>query len=394
MTYIIYNILSPHIPDWQKYALRYFEEHLEAVNLTGACHVDEQETPELPRQIFMQLNEDWVAEPSIAQEIVATLPLENRDLPSTRNELRSLANHLREIESGLLGGIALKLDYIAAQKETLWEKLTDTNYKDIMAFHHELSTTLHRAMFEATEWHMAKIIDETVQILKAENTHIDPKWEIIFPFDECKRMSLKEAIATILEKGYTYLIMNTIQYNVILRDAYRDMGAEAFTKELLAIADNDEKLASRMQDFNEKIAEKGGLADYDIQAYNINEPITFFGVTVQGLEGLKQRIECGCRDERYEHTYPCNPIASDIHVGEIWHSYPMFDIYDMADNRTYNNYVVRNHKITPKDIAAVIALPYEANYIRITEHISKDCLPLVYYNGDGNSILVATAKQI
>lgn len=394
MTTTIYNTLSPHIPEWQKYALRYFEEHLEAVNLTGACHVDELETPELPQQIFMQLYADWDAEPTLVQEIISSLKAEDADLIATTNELHTTAIQLREMESGLLGGIALKQDFLAAQKETLWEKLTDTNYKDIMAFQHELSTTLHRAMFEAAEWHMAKIIDEVSKRLKSEITHIDPACEITFPFDGCNRMCLKDAIAAILEKGYTYMIQDTIQYNVILRDAYRDMGAEAFTKELLAIADNDEKLASRMQDFNEKIAEKGGLADYDIQAYNINEPITFFGVTVQGLEGLKQRIECGCRDEKYEHTYPCNPIVSDIHVGEIWHSYPMFDIYDMADNRTYNNYVVRNHKITPKDIATVIDLPYEANYIRVTEHISKDCLPIVYYEGSGNKILVATAKQI
>lgn len=225
-------------------------------------------------------------------------------------------------------------------------------------------------------------------------SHIDPTWEIIFPFDECNRMSLKDAIATILEQGYTYMIQDTIQYNILLRDAYHDMGAKAFTKELLAIADNDEKLTIRMQDFNERIAEKGGLADYDIQAYNIKDPITFFGVTVQGLEGLKQRIECRCRDEKHERPYSCSPIVSDIHVGELWHSYPMFDSYDSADDRTYNNYVVRNHKITPKEMAAVMDLPKKGNYLRVTEHISTDCLPLVYYRGEGKCILVATEKQV
>lgn len=159
MTTTIYNILSPHIPDWQKYALRYFEEHLEAVNLTGACHLDEQETPELPRQLFMQLNEDWAAESNMVQEIASVVLSTGTDREAAVQELQTIANHLREMESGLLGGMVLEQDYAAAQKETLWEKLTDTNYKDVLAFHHNIATTLHRAMFEATEWHMAKIIE-------------------------------------------------------------------------------------------------------------------------------------------------------------------------------------------------------------------------------------------
>ncbi|MCQ2347798.1 MAG: hypothetical protein MJZ65_01260 [Paludibacteraceae bacterium] len=165
MTYTIYNILSPHIPEWQQYALRYFEEHLEAANSTGASHLDTHETPELPRQIFMQLNTDWDAEPTLVQEIISSLKAEDTDLTATINELRDMAAHLREMDNGLLDNLVLQQDYAAAQKETLWEKLTDTNYRDVMEFHYELSTTLHRAMFEATEWHMAKIIERAHQLL-------------------------------------------------------------------------------------------------------------------------------------------------------------------------------------------------------------------------------------
>lgn len=161
MTTTIYNIFSPHIPDWQKYALRYFEEHLEAVNLTGVCHLDEQETPELPRQIFMQLNDDWAAEPELVNEIVRALQSDGKDL-ALADDLRAMAAHLREIEGSLLSNLALEQEFEAAKEETLWEKLTDSNYKDILAFYQELSTTLHRAMFEATEWHMAKILDEVI----------------------------------------------------------------------------------------------------------------------------------------------------------------------------------------------------------------------------------------
>lgn len=165
MTYTIYNILSPHILEWQKYALRYFEEHLEAANSTGASRLDTHETPELPQQIFMQLNTDWDAEPTLVQEIISSLKAEDTDLAATINELRDMAAHLREMDNGLLDNLVLQQDYAAAQKETLWEKLTDTNYRDVMEFHHELSTTLHRAMFEATEWHMAKIIERAHQLL-------------------------------------------------------------------------------------------------------------------------------------------------------------------------------------------------------------------------------------
>lgn len=224
--------------------------------------------------------------------------------------------------------------------------------------------------------------------------HIDPEWKVIPTFGTSRQpMSLKEILASLIKDDKVMWIGDIIQYNIPLRDGYRDMGARLFTKELLQLADNNNQMAYYMQCFNQRILQEGGIADYDIQIYDKSASLTFFGVTIQGLEGLKQRVECTFSAKYGGTPSVRTPLVSDVHVGQVWESYPSFDSYDFADNRTYDNYLIRDHAITAQELSDVARLQGAHNSNRVTEHIVVSCLPLVYYDGSGDTILVATEKK-
>lgn len=227
------------------------------------------------------------------------------------------------------------------------------------------------------------------------NTHLNPDCQVYLPLWDCRTpMSLREALDLSIQRDFVIITGAIIRYNIPLRDAYRDMGAEAFTKELLDLVNNHDEFVGYMEIFNRRLAKNGGLADYDIQVYGKNIPLTFFGVTVPGIRGIQQRVECSLNG-KYHDSEPSfkKPKISDIHVGNVWESYPIFDSSDWLDNRTFDNYLIRNHPITPQEMFDVAAILGPCNANRVNEDIPANCLPLVYYEGDGNYIYVATAKS-
>lgn len=224
-------------------------------------------------------------------------------------------------------------------------------------------------------------------------THLNPDWQVYVPFYGCyKFMPLNEALTATIQYN-VIMIGALVRNNILLRDAYRDMGSKKFTKELVKLAHCNGGIADNMKIFNQRLAQAGGLSDYDIQVYSKDTPLTFFGVTIQGLQGLQQRVECSLNGKYGGTPYERTPEMSDIHIGRVWEGYPMFDSYDVSDNRTFDNYLIRNHPITQEEISAVAALLGPCNGNRVTEYIPANCLPLVYYEGEGESIYVASAKS-
>ena len=81
----------------------------------------------------------------------------------------------------------------------------------------------------------------------------------------------------------------------------------------------------------------------------------------------------------------------DVHVGEMWMPYPCFDSEDFAiENRSYQNFVFREHPINQDDMRVMSELPSKGNECRISENMPAEVLPIVFYVGDGDSMLVAT----
>lgn len=70
-----------------------------------------------------------------------------------------------------------------------------------------------------------------------------------------------------------------------------------------------------------------------------------------------------------------------------------FDSSVWGDDRTYQNYIIRDHPIGNVEMIRFHDLPSGSNAIRVYEHIPTSMLPMVYYSGDGNYMLVATKKE-
>ena len=126
------------------------------------------------------------------------------------------------------------------------------------------------------------------------------------------------------------------------------------------------------------------------------------------LEPKRVKGKASCRpiqDELNDNPYvemsqsvgsSCKPSVREpvkkgrVHVGELWMSYPSFDSSDfLYENRTYQNYILRERPITFEDMERLRILPSGMNAQRLSPSVPEDMLPMVYYVGDGDTMMVA-----
>ena len=195
-----------------------------------------------------------------------------------------------------------------------------------------------------------------------------------------------------------YHMDDIVQYNVHYRDYLHEHGNEALMELMLSEAptlkdspDDVEYLRCRLKDKLKTVA------TYDIQCYNINDTFEVLGKKVHGLEQLQECSEAFVGEYRSKpdvwHPSEARPTIDGLHVGQMYMSYPKFDSSDWGDDRTYQNYIIRDHPISNSEMIRLHALPSGSNAIRVHEHIPESMLPMVYYEGDGNYMLVATKKE-
>ena len=78
--------------------------------------------------------------------------------------------------------------------------------------------------------------------------------------------------------------------------------------------------------------------------------------------------------------------------GEFYENYPIFDSYDLGDDRTYQNYIFRKNEITKQDMEIAFAVYHKGDFCIVHERIPENMLPILYYRGEGNYMLLATNK--
>lgn len=209
--------------------------------------------------------------------------------------------------------------------------------------------------------------------------------------------SLDEAFRYLIKREYCwywFTLTEIVKYNVFYRDYLRKYGVDALIKEIVdevaEIAD-DKKSLQHLRDW----AAREKLANYDIQCYNIRDKVTILGHTFTDLNDIIKHCQIvgkefirgfECFTPQNVSTYP------DIHIGELYENYPIFDSYDLGDNRTYQNYIFRDKEITKQELEAVLAISHKGNFCMVHEQISPSLLPILYYSGEGNYMLLATNK--
>lgn len=209
--------------------------------------------------------------------------------------------------------------------------------------------------------------------------------------------SLNEAFRYLRKRDYGwswFTLTEIVKYNVFYRDYLREHGVDALVTLILDEVPElaDDKRA--LEHLWEWTAEES-IAMYDIQCYNIKDKVRILGHEFEGLADIIGHREIlGKESYRGFECFALKDanVCQDVHVGELYENYPVFDSYDLGDDRTYQNYIFRNKKITRKDMEEAFAVFHKVDFCMVHEQIPDVMLPILYYQGDGEYMLLASAK--
>lgn len=168
-----------------------------------------------------------------------------------------------------------------------------------------------------------------------------------------------------------YYLVSNLEYSKYYRKLIKDNAVEDLLKILSAESQAFAKYID-LDKFSDIVSLlKTEMADFVIEQIPVDTVITVNGETYNGADGLEQ----ASRDE----TMP---------VSNLWQRYPCFDSFDYAtEKRCYNNYC-----FCTKDSALwsrIKSLNNNMNYCLVGENTPKDILPIVYLNGDADTMLYA-----
>ena len=131
--------------------------------------------------------------------------------------------------------------------------------------------------------------------------------------------------------------------------------------------------------------------EHKIFSCSIHDDVEILGQVFHGLQDISAHVEMS-----QSVGSSCKPSVREpvkkgrVHVGELWMSYPCFDSSDfLYENRTYQNYILRERPITFEDMERLRNLPSGINAQRLSPSVPEDMLPMVYYVGDGDTMMVA-----
>lgn len=80
----------------------------------------------------------------------------------------------------------------------------------------------------------------------------------------------------------------------------------------------------------------------------------------------------------------CEIVQCNIHIGHL------FESFDFGDNKYYQNYISSNSPITESDMKNAYGVSHRVNFRMVHESIPEDKLPILYYNGNGQYMLLAS----
>lgn len=227
--------------------------------------------------------------------------------------------------------------------------------------------------------------------------------KVFFPcYGGCEFSSLGEAVNYVqqMRGGLSVYIENLVMYNIRFRDCLREKGIDGVIKMLIDEAPAVSQDTKAIEDLRRKWTDRMNsyIAPYDIQCLPRNSRFCIEGCWFDGLEDVDGQVEMsGNPNHRFGKWYTregYKPNPAGLHVGEIWESYPVFDVYDMGDSRSYDNYIFSKQPLTESVMdlySEKVSRRYDACMVH--EYIPEELLPILYHNGDHDYVLLATAKE-
>lgn len=238
---------------------------------------------------------------------------------------------------------------------------------------------------------------------KTKKVFIKEKMKVCFPcYGGCEFGSLEEAVNYVQNRhgGLYVYIDKIVMYNIRFRDCLREHGIEGVIKMMIdeapAIAQDTEALEALRSRWTGRMHEH--IADYDIQCLPKDSRMRIDRCWYNGLEDIEAQVEMSGNPKhsffRWNRREEYKPDPLRLHVGNIWESYPMFDSSDASDGRSYNNYVFAKTPLVDKMMELYCCrIDTHFNFCMVHEDIPVDLLPILYYDGDSDCVLLATAKE-
>ena len=191
-------------------------------------------------------------------------------------------------------------------------------------------------------------------------------------------------------------IGGVVAYNVRYRDLLRKEGYDALLSVLFKEAPALRGEACAIGCLESDLERRGPLGDYDIQCLSVNDSFTVHGRVYDGLDDVCENTEWYLR--RRGEPFPAgghHHRPGDVHVLCNYEPYPIFDSSDWGDDRTYRNYFFKNGQFKPADFTKISDIGDDGNFCKAHERLRcVDAIPLLYYPGDRNTMLLVTSRHV
>lgn len=131
--------------------------------------------------------------------------------------------------------------------------------------------------------------------------------------------------------------------------------------------------------------------EHRIFSCSIHDDVEILGQVFHGLQDIDAHVEMVKHEGSSREPWDYKPERKGkVHVGEMLMRYPCFDSSDyLYENRSYHNFILRDRPITSSDMIRLEQLPSHIDALRIDASVPEDMLPMVYYVGDGDTMIVA-----
>lgn len=211
--------------------------------------------------------------------------------------------------------------------------------------------------------------------------------------------NLKEVITQESDHYLDNLIVKAVTYNKQYRKVYMNSGLDALIKKIVHDAPSLATKENVLNSIREKLA-ANGIGRYNITCFSTNAPIRVEGHTFVGFDDIVKHVTCDTYWPSDSQSYTdkdirrIKPLEEDIkgmEILEIYEKYPCFDIYDsINENRFYQNFFFSKKPFTAETVSKISKLPTYSNYCLCTEQIPEELLPMIYYCGEGEVLIMAS----
>lgn len=226
--------------------------------------------------------------------------------------------------------------------------------------------------------------------------------KVYFPcYGGCEFNNLKEAVHHVkqIRGGLDTYIEHIIMYNIRFRDCLRSKGIYGVFLMLIKEAPSIAYEIKALKHFKKKWTERLNkhIADYDVQCLPKDYWFQIENCLFEGLNDIDAQVEIyGRIDSLHQKWYSrgeCKRNPAGLHIGQLYENYPKFDCFDDSDNRCFTNYVISKQPLTEKKMEEYYTkVERFIDAQMVHEYIPKEFLPILYYNGDSDYVLIATPK--